>query len=130
MLNEGDAEFLVERAQDGRLRIRVGQIWKMEERKGKTILQCDYDNCKKIDRKTIRRRLEKAGVTCLAIRSRQSPSGTGVHALVSVSGVLNRFQRIALQAILESDPEREAQNYRRARQAGPKWKDNWQVLFK
>jgi hypothetical protein len=128
-LSNGDAEFLLEKAATGEVRIRVGQIWKIPERKGQTPLLCDYDNCRKIDRKTIHQRLRKAGVEIIRIQSRRSPSGSGVHAIVWIRGRFPGIERICLQAIIESDPEREAQNFRRLKQANRHWEENWQALF-
>lgn len=130
LLKEGDAEFLLRRAENGKLKIRVGQIWRIPERRGTTNLLCDYDGCLKIDRKTINTRLRKAGIRPLSIRSRISPGGKGIHAIVTVQGRYSRIARVALQLLLESDPEREAQNFRRAMQAGKKWDEDWNILFR
>ena len=105
-------------------------MWKVPERKGQTILLCDYDNCKAIDRITLFNRLRKAGVCPLRLHKRVSPGGKGLHVAIWVEGRFSRYQQVALQAILESDPEREAQNFRRAGLAGPRWKENWNVFFK
>ena len=129
-LSEGDAEFLLEMAKDGKLKIRVGQIWKVPERKGETCLQVDLDNCKAYSRGTIYARLRKAGVQPLRICSRISPGGQGLHLLIWIKGTFGRYQRVCLQLLCESDPEREAQNFRRAGLAGKNWQENWQVLFK
>lgn len=131
MLDEGDAEFLLRRAANGKLKIRVGQVWSIPKRRGQTPLLLDLDGAKSINRRAVRKRLFKAGVRPISILSRISPGGNGVHAVIYVEGTFSRIERIALQSILESDPEREAQNFRRAKQAGKKlWEDNWNVLFK
>jgi hypothetical protein len=127
-LNQGDAEFLLSLAKDGRLLFRVGQIWKIPERKGETALLLDYDHTRKIDRSAIRKRLAQCGLVSKRILSRTSPGGDGIHAVVWVAGRLRKMDVVALQAILESDPQREAQNFRRAKQEKG-WDKNWNVLF-
>lgn len=130
MLKHGDAEFLLQRASSGRLRIRVGQIWRIPERKGETLLYVDLDQCKACDRRTIRARLAKCGVVCKRILVRDSPGGNGLHIVVRIAGRFPKMDRVALQLILESDVERECQNFRRAKQASAAWGPDWQVLFK
>lgn len=131
VLDGNDAEFLLEQVANGKFKIRVGQVWKMPKVRGKSYLLIDLDNC---DRRplyeNIRKRLRKCGVRPLRIRFRPSPSGTGFHGVVLIAGTFTRFERIALQAILESDADREAQNFRRAKLALPEWGENWNVLFK
>lgn len=129
MLDQGDAEFLLQRAKDGKLRIRVGQVWTIPQRKGSTILKCDYDDCKKIDRRTIKNRLLKCGVVTDSILVRDSPSGNGLHVVVWIRGRFSKMDCIALEAILEQDPDRSAQNFRRAHQADKAWAHNTNVLF-
>lgn len=130
LLNRGDAEFLLQEVRHGKFAFRVGQVWTIPQRKGVTFLLCDYDGVKKISKRTIRARLTKCGVVPESISIRVSPGGRGLHVVVRVVGKFNRWQIVALQAILESDPEREAQNFRRAGQAGPRWGENWQALFR
>lgn len=129
LLKHGDAEFLLKRATDGKVRIRVGQIWTISERKGETALYVDLDNCKACDRRTIRARLAKCGVVCKRILVRTSPGGNGLHVVVWVVGRFPKMDRVALQLILESDVERECQNFRRAKQGNAAWGPHWQVLF-
>lgn len=129
-LSEGDAEFLFQKAKNGQLYFRVGQVWKIPKRKGMTALLCDYDGTNKIYHRMMKRRLKIAGVEVVSIKSVISPSGFGVHAIVWVRGRFSRYERIALEAILESDPDKAAQDFRRAGQAGKQWRENWHVLFK
>lgn len=131
VLDGSDAEFLLEKVANGQFKIRVGQVWKMPKMRGKTYLLLDLDNVRKPPKwRAVRKRLCKCGVRPLRIRFRRSPSGTGFHGIVLVAGTYSRIERIALQAILESDAEREAQNFRRAKLALPEWGENWNVLFK
>jgi hypothetical protein len=97
--------------------------------RGTTLLELDLDGCTGFSRKSIKRRLSKAGVPMLRIQARPSPGQKGFHVAVEIRGRFNPAAQIALQAILESDPDREAQNFRRALLADPKWKENWQVLY-
>lgn len=94
-----------------------------------TALLCDYDGTNKIYRRMMKRRLKIAGVEVVSIKHVISPSGFGIHAIVWVRGLFSRYERIALEAILESDPDKAAQDFRRAGQAGKKWRENWHVLF-
>jgi len=130
VLNENDAEFLIQRIRNGTFKIRIGQVWKVSKLRGTTTILCDYDNCKAIDIGNIARRLHTAGVSIVRIISHRSPSESGWHLVIFVRGHFNRWQRICLQAICESDPEREAKNFRRATLKHPLWRDDWQVLFK
>ena len=132
VLDRNDAEFLLEKVSDGKFKIRIGQIWKVPEvPRGETILLLDLDNCRKRPKRgNIRKRLNKCGVSALRILIRRSPSRTGYHGCIIVAGKYDKFQRIALQAICESDYEREAQNFRRAQLARPEGGDNWNVLYK
>lgn len=120
---------MLQEVERGRYKIRVGQIWHVPRLRGSTVLELDLDNTQGISRSAIRRRLSKAGMSVLRIRTKRSPSGRGYHVLVYVRGTFTPLARIALQAILESDPDREAQNFRRAMLADPKWQGKWQALY-
>ena len=130
VLEGSDAEFLFQRAKSGKFYFRIGQVWKMPKLHGSTALLIDLDNCKKLSHIGLRKRLSQCGVSVLQIIRRVSPSGRGLHVIVYIQGRFNRYQRVALQAICESDPAREAANFRRAKLALPEWKENWNVLFK
>lgn len=129
LLTKADAEFLLQEVRNGRYKIRVGQIWKVPSVRGRTALMLDYDNCNRIRVRNIRKRLRQCALQPLRIQCRRSPSKTGFHVLVWIKGVFSPMARIAVQAILESDPAREAQNFRRARMRDYRWKENWQALF-
>lgn len=130
LLKEGDAEFLLQEVKRGRYKIRVGQVWTMPKLRGRSPLLLDYDGVKRISIGNIRKRLGQCGLSALRVQYTRSPSGTGIHCLVWVKGNFSPLARIALQAILESDPAREAQNFKRALQRDYRWKEHWQVLFK
>lgn len=124
-----DAEYLLDQLEDGSLKVRVGQIWKPVPVKGTTILQLDLDNCARVNKREIGWRLHLAGVKLKSLVARPSPSKTGWHVAAWIHGTYNRWQIIALQSICESDPCREARNFRAAGQAAKEWRENWQVLF-
>jgi hypothetical protein len=131
VLSGADAEFLLEKVASGRYKIRIGQIWKMPELSGQSYLLLDLDNQKKRPNiGEIRRRISRCGLRVLQIQTRRSPSGTGFHCVVTIRGKHLRMERIALQAILESDFNREAENFKRAKLALPEWGENWNVLFR
>jgi hypothetical protein len=131
ILNRSDAEFLLEQAANGKFRIRIGQIWSVSALPiGQSLLLLDLDNCNKPpDRRAIRKRISKCGLSVLQIKSKRSPSRTGYHVAITVAGKLSRIECVALQAICESDPHREAQNFRRARLALKDWRGDWNVLY-
>lgn len=132
VLDGNDAEFLLERVANGQFKIRIGQVWQMPKLPhGTSALLIDLDNMsKRPSLKSIRARVRKCGLQPLRIRFRRSPSGTGFHGVVLVAGALTRIEHVALQSILESDPDREAQNFRRAKLALKEWRGNWNVLFR
>lgn len=130
MLYRSDAEFLLEEVSRGRYKIRVGQLWQMPRLRGTSTLLLDYDNCKRINVRNIRRRLGQCQVFALRIRSCTSPGGAGIHVVVRIKGAYSPMALVALQAICESDPSREAQNFKRAFLAEKKWGKHWNVLFK
>lgn len=130
ILNGSDAEFLITKSNAGKFYLRVGQVWNLPTlSKSRSSLLIDLDNCKKVRWWNICRRLSQCGVHVLQIVITTSPGGKGFHVAIVVTGKFSRFQRIALQSICESDPQREANNFRRARLAKKEWKENWNVLF-
>ena len=123
-------EIILRRARDGKLSYRVGEILRVPQVSGETILLLDYDQTSKPRLSGIRFRLSEAGVRLLSAKCRRSPSGHGWHVITRVHGKWNRYQRIALQALLESDPTREAQNFYRAQIFSDKeWSQRGNVLF-
>lgn len=78
--------------------------------------------------------LARAGYRRKTVVRRRSPSGKGWHVLLSVTPApASPLEVVALQAILGSDPLREACNLHRAnllQQVPPFWQDRWNVLYK
>jgi hypothetical protein len=70
----------------------------------------------------------------LCIVRRRSPSGSGWHLVLTVvPEPQSPVEVVALQAILGSDPLREACNLHRANMfptVSPFWQDRWNVLYK
>lgn len=130
ILKNDVAEFLLGRTAKGKLYYRVGEILRVPKVQGKTILLCDYDGCQRPSTKRIRQRLAGCGVHLLRSRIFRSPSRKGWHAVLLIRGEYQKFAVIALQSILESDPEREAQNFFRAQVLDEKtWRTKGNVLF-
>lgn len=79
-------------------------------------LKLDVDRKRRPSRVRLRRLLVRAGYKVLSLGIRQSPSGRGWHVRIRVSPhPRTPLEVIALQAILGSDPKREAMNLVRAR---------------
>lgn len=78
--------------------------------------------------------LARAGYRRKRITRRRSPSGNGWHVVISVEPEPESpVEVVALQAILGSDPLREACNLHRAKMfptVSPFWQDRWNVLYK
>lgn len=129
LLSGCDAEFLLERYAHGNYKLRIGQLWRLPKVRGQTLILLDLDDCKRANWREIFARCSRCGLPIVRVESRVSPSGKGLHIAIHVRGSLSRFERIALQAILESDPIREANNFRRAKIAHRKWDENWNVLY-
>ncbi|MEE8177717.1 MAG: hypothetical protein V3T65_06960 [Acidobacteriota bacterium] len=97
-------------------------------------LKLDYDGEDALSDGQIETRLARAGFTVSKIERRRSPSGHGWHKVVKVNpNPESPMEIVALQAILGSDPYREASNVQRARNLAdvPKWwRERWNVLYK
>ncbi len=97
-------------------------------------LKLDYDTgMKALTDKQIELRLTRAGYEVLETSRLRSPSGEGWHLIIALNPVPDSAMEIvALQAILGSDPLREASNVQRARVLAdvPKWwRGRWNVLY-
>ena len=79
--------------------------------------------------------LSRANVKPVALQQRRSPGGKGWHVLVWVEPPPATCMEVAaLQAVLGSDPRREACNINRARmvdagKVSPFWRERWNVLY-
>ena len=132
ILNGGEAEFLLERCANGKFKIRAGAIYPVQKRRGACDLLLDFDGtnsapqCKHIDAI-----LRAAGMRILQVKRKNSPGGNGRHVHVTISPKLQPCEIVALQAILGSDPFREAHNLKRVREGWPQsdWGKNWNVLY-
>ena len=98
-------------------------------------LKVDYDaGAPTPGDKDIAHRLGRAGYDVSELRWRRSPSGNGWHLQVWLTPIPETAMEIvALQAILGSDPYREASLVQRARNlAGVSkwWRERWNVLYK
>lgn len=130
ILNGADAEFLLQQASKGKWSIRVGRIWKIPRTKGTSVILLDFDNCSTFDKHALIQRLNICGIKTIDIRKKKSPGGKGLHIAITVRGKLAPFAIVALQCICESDPIREAQNFRRALcMKGEQWMETGNVLF-
>ncbi len=78
-------------------------------------------------------RLRRAGYTIRWMWERRSPGGKGWHIALKLKPCPKSAQEVvALQALLGSDPMREASNLRRANQwdrVPPFMRDRWNVLY-
>jgi hypothetical protein len=98
------------------------------------VLKLDYDAPRKPPRKSMMQKLGRAGYSVEWCEARRSPSGKGWHVLIAVSPrPRTAMEVVALQAMLGSDPWREAMQIARAR-AFPKcprfMRDAWNVLYR
>lgn len=99
------------------------------------LIKLDIDRGRRMpsDRK-IDRRLARAGYQRVWITRKRSPSGKGWHVVLAVSPQpTDPREVVALQAVLGSDPAREACNLFRAKQIlanpDPVLVDAWNVLY-
>lgn len=130
MLDGRTVEVILQRASRGKLFVRVGEILEVPKVRGCSVLLLDYDTQTRPRIKGIRDRLNIAHVQVVQTKCYRSPGGHGWHCIVHIRGQWSRFQLIALQALCESDPDREAQNFYRAQIFGDKeWKKRGNVLF-
>ena len=108
---------------------------------GTTMMSCEQ-SVLKIDldagdtfvtRRMLDHRLARAGYRRATCVYRRSPSRTGWHIILTVTPQPQTpIEVVALQAILGSDPLREACNLRRAHtfpHASPFWRNRWNVLY-
>lgn len=100
------------------------------------ILRLDVDKGKQpLALATIDRRLRRAGFRPLWLSQARSPGRGGWHLEIGVTpNPKSAVLVTALQAILGSDPAREACNLQRARWVDEKkvpryWRDRWNVLY-
>lgn len=77
--------------------------------------------------------LRRAGYHPVYLMQTRSPGGKGWHLEIQTRPpIRNRFELVALQAILGSDVAREACNLTRARMVphlSAYWRDRWNVLY-
>lgn len=98
-------------------------------------LRCDYDEgvCPPTDGR-VYRLLKRAGYGVERTEWYRSPSGKGWHLVVDTDPLPgSEMEVVALQAVLGSDPLREACNVMRARnvgRVGPFWRTRWNVLYR
>lgn len=123
----GAADFVV-----GGVSMRVPEEYQSI---GDRRLKLDYDGGVDVPgRREIRRRLKRAGYRAVSIKWRKSPSGEGRHVVIQLQPHPgSALEMVALQAILGSDPYREASNLQRARSLGDVsewWRGRWNVLYK
>lgn len=96
-------------------------------------VKLDYDTAP-LTYMEMRFRLKRAGYEILSVQRRVSPGGAGTHVELHLSPApTSAVEVVALQAILGSDPFREACNLRRAKHADmgadPYWRERWNVLY-
>jgi hypothetical protein len=136
-LSNETAELFLTAAKNGTLTYRVGRILKVPKMRGQSVLLLDYDSGadgRRLPRprlRVIRERLSLAGVRLVQAEFHRSPSGLGWHGVLYIRGKFNRYQRLALAAILESDPDHIAIAFKRAQILDEKEFDSqgW-LLFK
>lgn len=98
------------------------------------LLKLDIDSGERMpNNRTIDHRLARAGFRRKRISRKRSPGGLGWHVTLEVDpSPASPLIVVALQAILGSDPQREACNLVRAIQydnVTPFWRDRWNVLY-
>lgn len=97
------------------------------------ILKLDVDRARCPTWKRLRFILSRGGYGLNGVIARKSPSGKGWHLWIEVTPrPRTRVEVVALQAILGSDPLREAVTLMRAKATArmPAWADNWwNVLY-
>lgn len=99
-------------------------------------IKLDIDNRKRLpSRRKMVAKLRWAGYTMSDFTARRSPSGTGWHVMMRIEPEpTTAVEVVALQALLGSDPFREASNLNRARHvdAGTVtgyWRKRWNTLY-
>lgn len=102
--------------------------------RAEAVVRCDYDADTPIPPAATRRaRLRRAGFRIVQSRRVRSPSGRGWHLFVDVTPRPRTPETVvALQAILGSDPWREACNLARARvlhRVPRAMRRHWNVLY-
>lgn len=102
--------------------------------KKQAMLKLDYDEPRKPPRKSMIEKLGRAGYSVESCEARRSPSGKGWHVVIAVSPrPRTAMEVVALQAVLGSDPWREAMQIARARafpKCPPFMRDAWNVLYR
>jgi len=96
-----------------------------------TILKLDFDRSTHPPIRRLVRLLDRAGYRAVSMGFRRSPSGTGWHVwVVTTPAPKSLIEVVALQAILGSDPWREAVTlYRAERSTTPLLKKMANVLY-
>ena len=97
-------------------------------------IKLDIDRRRCPSNRKLDRRLERAGYQRVQVTRKRSPSGTGWHIVLVVSPQpTDPREVVALQALLGSDPSREACNLYRAKQIlanpDPELVNAWNVLY-
>ncbi len=97
-------------------------------------VKVDWDDSKEPDLGVMCAKLSRAGYAAVDVTLRPSPGGHGWHVLIDVEPApTSPMEVVALQAILGSDPWREAMQVNRARAYAhvPSWMRRvWNVLYK
>lgn len=107
----------------------------MKLRGERALLKLDIDaGAERPTVETLTARVRTAGYRIVWLWERRSPSGNGWHIVLKLRPTPATPQTVvALQALLGSDPFREARNLRRANQFAdvpPFMRDRWNVLYK
>ncbi len=102
---------------------------------GHAVLKIDYDRPEDVvPVDEIEARLARAGYRPVRLERRISPSERGQHLVITIAPApRSNYAVVALQAILGSDPYREACNVQRVRglpQASKFWRARWNVLYR
>lgn len=99
------------------------------------MLRCDYDGKRPPPLVRVCWLLARAGYRVQSLSERRSPGGQGWHVEVALTPAPRTcVEVVALQAVLGSDPAREACNVTRARMVDTKqvsrfWARRWNVLY-
>lgn len=101
--------------------------------KKQSVVKLDFDVAKEPDMEPIWQLLRRAGYTAVDVLVKRSPSKRGWHMLLVLDPrPRTAMEVVAIQAVLGSDPQREAMQLARAR-AFPKcpafMRDAWNVLY-
>lgn len=99
----------------------------------RNVVKLDFDGRELPSLEPILLKLRRAGYSVRWLSQRVSPSGNGWHVCLKLKPCpRTATEVVALQAILGSDPYREACNLHRARMiasVSPYWRDRWNVLY-